>query len=145
MFGDVNLQEAPLPPKFEAGKGGWPTVRYFNAETGPDGAPYQQKTSKSVCDELGDIEYMRAYIKEKTVKPCDVTTLDNCSEQDKKFLDVWRVKPLDVRAAEGTRLERLAGTKGKLETLKWVRQRAFLLRQLASASAPASASQTPEL
>ncbi len=33
-------------------------MRYFNAETGYDGAPYKQKTSKSMCDELGDMEYV---------------------------------------------------------------------------------------
>ena len=54
VFGDVNLQDAGnIPGKFGAGQGGWPTVRYFNAETGYDGAPYKQKTSKSMCDELG--------------------------------------------------------------------------------------------
>ena len=58
VFGDVNLQDAGnIPGKFGAGQGGWPTVRYFNAETGYDGAPYKQKTSKSMCDELGDMEY----------------------------------------------------------------------------------------
>ncbi len=51
-----------MPGKFGAGQGGWPTVRYFNTATGYDGAPYQKKTSKSMCDELGDMTYMRAYV-----------------------------------------------------------------------------------
>ena len=58
VFGDVNLQDAgDIPGKFGAGQGGWPTVRYFNAQTGYDGAPYTKKTDKSMCDELGDMEY----------------------------------------------------------------------------------------
>ena len=38
---------------------GWPTVRYFNQATGYDGAPYEKKTQKAVCDELGDLDTMR--------------------------------------------------------------------------------------
>ena len=31
----------------------WPTIRYFNKETSKDGAPYDKKTDKAMCDELG--------------------------------------------------------------------------------------------
>ena len=30
-----------------------------------DGAAYDKKTSKAMCDELGDLEYMRAYVEEQ--------------------------------------------------------------------------------
>ena len=40
-------------PTARPGSGGWPTIRYYNKETGVDGASYTQKTSMSVCDELG--------------------------------------------------------------------------------------------
>ena len=30
-----------------------------------DGAAYEKKTSKAMCDELGDLEYMRAYVEEQ--------------------------------------------------------------------------------
>eukprot|EP01050_Picozoa_sp_SAG11_P058854 SAG11_NODE_37811_length_255_cov_0.660256_1_plen_39_part_10 len=29
-----------------SGAGGWPTIRYFNKETGYDGKPYPKKTDK---------------------------------------------------------------------------------------------------
>jgi hypothetical protein len=48
-----------VSPDYQAGAGGWPTVRYFNAETGYKGAPYKKKTSGSMCDELGNNQYMR--------------------------------------------------------------------------------------
>lgn len=35
------------------GKGGWPTIRYYNKKTGHDGEAYVKKTQKSMCDELG--------------------------------------------------------------------------------------------
>ena len=34
-------------------------MRYFNQATGYDGAPYEKKTQKAVCDELGDLDTMR--------------------------------------------------------------------------------------
>ena len=42
----------------------WLWVACLLLETGVDGAPYAKKTSKSMCDELGDMEYMRAYVTE---------------------------------------------------------------------------------
>jgi len=123
-----------MPSKYQAGQGGWPTVRYFNAETGLDGAPYKQKTSKSMCDELGDMEYMRAYIQDKGVPPCNVVDLSQCSDQDKTYLEVWRVKTAAQQNTEHERLTKLQQAKGKPETLKWIRQRVYLLGQLVSSA-----------
>jgi len=124
-----------MPAKYAAGQGGWPTVRYFNAETGVDGAPYKQKTSKSMCDELGDMEYMRNYVQEKSTPPCNVVVLTSCSDQDKTFLETWRAKSASQQATELQRLEKLAQSKGKPDILKWVRQRVYLLTQLAQYAA----------
>lgn len=64
-FADVNLSEERISgPPYNPGQGGWPTVRYFNKETGYDGAPYIQKTSMKMCDELKDIENMKAFVEE---------------------------------------------------------------------------------
>ena len=47
----------PLITAFPSlGAGGWPTVRYFNKETGYGGKPYPKKTDKAMCDELGPKE-----------------------------------------------------------------------------------------
>ena len=35
------------------GAGGWPTIRYYNKETGILGKSYEKKTDASMCDELG--------------------------------------------------------------------------------------------
>lgn len=68
-FADVNLseekvREAADGTSFSAGVGGWPTIRYFNKETGIGGAPYKKKTDKAMCDELKTNEYMNAYVEE---------------------------------------------------------------------------------
>jgi len=122
-----------MPPKYAAGAGGWPTVRYFNAQTGYDGAPYEKKTDKSMCDELGDMDYMRAYIQDKGIPPCNVVDLSHCSDQDKSYLLLWDPKPSAQQQTEHDRLQKLQSAKGKPETLKWIRQRVYLLSQLLTA------------
>jgi len=66
VFGDVDLSQngGLRGPPHNPGAGGWPTVRYYNAKTGPDGAPYVKKTNKAMCEELGDENYMRAYVED---------------------------------------------------------------------------------
>ena len=54
VFGDVLLRndritQGPNGGNLNPGKGGWPTVRYFNKETGYDGAPYVKKTGDAMC------------------------------------------------------------------------------------------------
>lgn len=52
VFGDVCLSTHQVRVG-TPGKGGWPTVRYFNKETGPEGKQYEKKTSDAMCTELG--------------------------------------------------------------------------------------------
>ena len=63
-FADINLSEVPIRGNYNPGAGGWPTIRYFNAKTGYEGAPYQKKTSAPMCTELGSEENMQAYVEE---------------------------------------------------------------------------------
>jgi len=68
IFGDINLRDkgprvGPNGGSLEPGKGGWPTIRYFNSETGYDGRAYEKQTSAAMCDELGPkMDYMSRYI-----------------------------------------------------------------------------------
>jgi len=70
VFGDVNLRDSrvttgPNGGNLSPGQGGWPTIRYFNKETGPDGAPYVKKTKDAMCTELGPGKpYMKMYVEE---------------------------------------------------------------------------------
>ena len=55
-FGDVNGASEKIRTiagtAQPVGKTGWPTIRYFNHQTGYGGAAYQQKITDKVCDEL---------------------------------------------------------------------------------------------
>ena len=83
-FGDVNLAEDGVREAFgtpqNPGAGGWPTIRYYNKETGYGGAPYTKKTDKAMCEELKDIQYMQAYVEEaRSTALCNVETRKGCS------------------------------------------------------------------
>lgn len=74
IFGDINLREkgprtGPNGGSLESGKGGWPTIRYFNTETGYDGGAYEKQTKAKMCDELGPkMNYMNQYIENYGLK-----------------------------------------------------------------------------
>eukprot|EP00300_Choanocystis_sp_HF-7_P042487 c9239_g1_i3.p1 GENE.c9239_g1_i3~~c9239_g1_i3.p1 ORF type:complete len:155 (+),score=31.11 c9239_g1_i3:255-719(+) len=132
-FGDVNLSKQPIRGPYNPGAGGWPTVRYFNKATGYEGAPYKKKTQKSMCDELGSEDYMRAYIEEYGgTSLCSVETKVGCSDKESEFIDKWTASTSDQLSAEVQRLETIKETKASPESLKWIQQRLSLLRALSS-------------
>jgi hypothetical protein len=107
-FGDVLLSESqvrtgPDGGDLSPGAGGWPTIRYFNKATGYDGAVYPKKTDKAMCDELGDEEYMEAYVTEiGGASLCAVTDGEGCTEKEKGFIEKWKGKPADDVASQAS-------------------------------------------
>jgi len=61
-FGDVIVKEDNIDGPHNPGRDGWPTIRYFNAETGINGGDYKRKTTSKICEELGSDEGMIAYV-----------------------------------------------------------------------------------
>lgn len=41
-----------------------PTIKYFNSQVGSNGRFYTRKTDKRICEELGQVDYMLAYVKD---------------------------------------------------------------------------------
>jgi hypothetical protein len=58
-------QSQPFCQMHQAGMGGWPTVKHFNAATGIDGGRYKQLTTQSVCDELKAGNRLREHVAEQ--------------------------------------------------------------------------------
>jgi len=133
-FGDVLLSEQQIRGNHNPGAGGWPTIKYFNQKTGYEGAAYEKKTSGSMCDELGDMTYMQAYVEEAgKTSLCSVVTKAGCSEKQSEFID--KTKSLSKEALN-QQLQRLEGMTGKsmTEALRsWLNQRIAILKQLISA------------
>jgi len=131
-FGDINLRDAPIRGNHNPGKGGWPTIRYFNQETGYDGAEYKKLTSKAMCDELGDQTYMRKYVKEYALLyDCQAATGDQCSEKESKFAHIWKEKDSAAVVSQIERLTKMKGNKMKPKLKEWINQRLSILKQLA--------------
>lgn len=111
VFGDVNLREAPIRTAADGtplnpGMGGWPTLRYFNKDTGPGGAVVQQNTKQKICDEFKVGARMIEATKE-CMKMCDLATGEGCDDDEWAFIKDWRAKSSDDRTAEIASLEHL--------------------------------------
>jgi hypothetical protein len=136
-FGDVNLSEEQVKgegAKYNPGAGGWPTIRYFNKETGYDGATYTKKTTKSMCDELGDRQYMEAYVTEAgKTSLCAIATGKGCSEKELGFIETWKAKGASEIASQYKRLTDMRGTKVKAALAEWIALRIAILKQLGGA------------
>jgi hypothetical protein len=135
-FGDVNLSEEPIRGTYSPGAGGWPTIRYFNKDTGYEGAPYPKKTSKQMCEELGDDTYMQGYITEMgSTSLCNVGDNAGCSEKEIDFAAKWKGKGADDVKAQLSRLKGMLGGSMKPELKAWLGQRISILTQYAASSA----------
>jgi len=64
-FAEVNCRESKeLMQKHKAGQGGWPTLKFFNKETGLEGKNYVQKTDQRVCEEMKDPKMVARWVNE---------------------------------------------------------------------------------
>lgn len=132
-FGDVNLAEESTlrGPPHNPGKGGWPTIRYFNQETGLEGGSYVQQQEVAICDELGSEKNMIAYIEDYgNTSLCSVVTLEGCNEQSIKYIEKMKGQGRDKILSQ---LDRLDGMDEKAMTLdlsNWLQTRKKILKQL---------------
>lgn len=134
-FGDVNLSEDPVRGEpHNPGAGGWPTIRYFNKETGIDGANYEKKTSKAMCDELGDEEMMQSYIEEAGgTSLCSISDGSGCDDREKGYIEKMKAKASEEVAAQLRRLEGMEGESMKPDLKKWLKKRKKILKSLSKA------------
>jgi len=143
VFGDVSLSKNQVRSiaghDQSPGAGGWPTIRYFNKETGYGGKPYPKKTDMAMCDELGpkgDAEgYMQAYVEEYGgTSLCNVRkTEKGCSEKQKSFIEKWSSKPEAELKKQLDRVKGMVGKDGgsmKPDALAWAKQRLSIFKQL---------------
>lgn len=132
VFGDINLSQDAVRGTHSPGAGGWPTIKYFNSETGIEGAPYPKKTDMSMCDELGPKHnYMQQYVEEVGLASrCDVQDGKNCSEKELEFLEKWKVKEQPDQAKELERLRRMQDGKKAPDLQKWIKARFSILKKL---------------
>jgi len=130
-FADINLQEVKINgDPHNPGKGGWPTIRYFNKETGQDGKSYDKKTSKNVCDELGDDDYMIAYVEEAgSTALCNLDGA-GCNEKEKKYIEKMKKLTTEHYEDELDELESIDRPNLHPDTKDWITTRKRILKKL---------------
>lgn len=131
-FGDINLSKQSIRGNANPGAGGWPTIRYYNKKTGYEGESYTKKTDKSMCDELGDIKFMKEYIMEAgETSLCSVVTKAGCSERESAFIDKMQAQDPAAIAAQLARLDKMTSKPMKEHLKQWLTQRIAVLKQFA--------------
>ena len=127
------MSEQAIRGNHNPGAGGWPTIKYFNKATGIEGKAYEKKTSKSMCDELGDNGMIEDYIVEAAqIVLCDVATGAGCSDKENAFIATWGSKPLTAISAEKDRLSKMEDAKVKGDVKAWQKSRVKLLTALSN-------------
>lgn len=116
------------------GAGGWPTIRYYNKDTGTLGKSYEKKTSMAMCSELGPEgdHFLQDYIEEAgETSLCSVEEpFSGCSDKEKAFIAKARsLSPGDVQH-QVERLTNMKGTKMKADLATWLSQRLKILGKL---------------
>lgn len=130
-FGDINLSTDPVRGNHQPGAGGWPTIKYFNKDTGYDGAPYPKKTSKAMCEELGDEAMMQAYVEEMgATSLCSAQTGMGCSDKEKGFIDKWKGRNANDLTSQLARISGMTGSRMKDDVKEWLNQRIAIIKQL---------------
>lgn len=120
------------------GAGGWPTIRYYNKETGIAGKSYEKKTDMPMCDELGPKgdTYMLEYVMEAgNTSLCSIKGPDykGCGDKEKKFITKMSEKGPEDVDKQTARLTKMKGSKMTPDNAKWLGQRLAILKQMAKA------------
>jgi len=89
-----------------------------------------------MCDELGDVSMMQAYVEEAGhTSLCSVATGSGCSDKEQSFIDTWKAKSKADVDAQITRLQGMAAGKMTSELKTWINQRLAILSQFQKAHA----------
>lgn len=89
-----------------------------------------------MCDELGNDEYMEAYILEAgETFLCSIVTKQGCSEKEITFIESSESRSLEEVKSQLTRLNGMTGDNMKSELKSWINQRKRILHQFASSLA----------
>ena len=110
VFGDVNLREGRVTQSRDGtpqnpGAGGWPTLRYYNADTWKSRRRARRADrssgSKKICDEFKIPQRMIDAVTTSR-KVCDAVTKAGCDEDEVQYLDAWRgdAAARDAKAVE---------------------------------------------
>lgn len=131
VFGDVCLSEGGPRGNHNPGAGGWPTIKFFNKETGLEGKAYEKKTDMAMCEELGpNNDYMEAFVEEAGKTSLCGTDGSNCDERSLKYLEKAREQDESYWKSHMERLTKLEDENMKEDLKVWIKKRKKILGAL---------------
>lgn len=104
---------------------GYPTVKYFTAETGPEGKRYEGARSYDAIE---------SFTVENLEVQCLLDDQEGCSDKEKAFIEKMKGKDADYVAAQIARLTKMSASKMKPSLKAWLLQRLNIFKQLSEAS-----------
>merc|ERR1719491_1999134 len=106
----------------DQGVGGYPTIKYFTAETGNKGEDYSGGRN---FDEL------EKFVKEKLAKRCDPKSKEDCDDKEIAYIDKISSKGESFWTKEAGRLKGMKDGDMKDDKKAWLMKRIALLESLA--------------
>ena len=103
---------------------GYPTIKYFTAETDAKGDDY---SGGRTFDALKD------FVSENLEVKCLLDNTEGCSDKEKDFMGKWKEKPKADVSAQLERLKKMSAGSMAPDLKKWLSQRMGILKQLESA------------
>jgi hypothetical protein len=104
----------------EHGVSGYPTIKYYTAES-PDGESYSGGR---------DLDSLKSFVEENLSAKCDVSTLDDCDDKQKKYIEKMKAKSKDDQKKELERLQSMSDTSVAADKKAWMAQRTVLLKEM---------------
>ena len=101
---------------------GYPTIKYFTAETDAKGDDYSGGR---------DFDALKDFVAENLEVKCLLDNTEGCSDKEKDFMAKWKDKPKADATAQLERLTKMMGGSMAPDLKKWVAQRVGILKQLA--------------
>ena len=122
LIGDVDCTvETDLASEYSVS--GYPTIKYFTAETDEKGDSYSGGR---------DFDSLKKFVEETLEKKCEVSDPSTCSEKEQKFITKMGDKDQAALTKELTRLTGMKDKKMKREQKSFLLQRLAILTQLTS-------------
>ena len=121
LIGDVDCTvEEDLCSRYEVR--GYPTLKYFTAETGAEGAPYESAR---------DLDSLKDFVSETLEIKCQVDDAEGtCTEKEAAYVAKMKGKSSDEIEKALARLEGMKASSMKPELKTWIVQRINVLKQM---------------